>query len=121
MLEGYANIPPFYSVASDASNQGHTKPFPIALKYWTPEHGVESKFLDIYDDPDETSAGISQQIKKVLLENSLSIDNISSYSGDNASVNFATHSSFFRTTGLARFGSIGRCVRVIRQPERKRV
>jgi hypothetical protein len=59
-------------VASDASNHGRTKPFPDALKYWTPKRIVENEVLCFYDDPDETSAGISQEIKKKrLLENSL--------------------------------------------------
>jgi hypothetical protein len=71
MLQRYANILPFYSVTSDASNHGHTRLFLVALKYWTPKHGVENEILVFYDDSDETSAGISQQIKKGLLENSL--------------------------------------------------
>jgi hypothetical protein len=63
------------------------------LKFWTPKHGTENKVLEFYDDLDKTSAGISQQIPKRLLENSLSIDNISSYSGHNASTNFSKHNS----------------------------
>jgi hypothetical protein len=33
ILEGYANTFHFYSVASDATNGGYTKLFPIALKH----------------------------------------------------------------------------------------
>jgi hypothetical protein len=51
-------------VASDASNHGHTKVFPIALKYWAPKRTVENKVLDFYDDPEEISAGISQEIQE---------------------------------------------------------
>jgi hypothetical protein len=42
-----------------------------------PKNGVENKVLDFYDDPDETSAGITNQIKARLTENSLSLENIS--------------------------------------------
>jgi hypothetical protein len=42
MLGGYANILPFHSVASDASNHGQNKLLPVALKYWAPKHGVEN-------------------------------------------------------------------------------
>jgi hypothetical protein len=49
---------------------------------------------------DEISAGISQQIQKRLLENLLSIDNIFSYCGDCASVNFTKHSLVFEKLKL---------------------
>jgi hypothetical protein len=96
MVNGCDNVVPFYLLASDASNHGNKKLFPIAVRYWTPKNGVENKFLDFYDDPDETSAGIANQIKARLTENSLSLENISSYSADNASVNFGKHNSVFQ-------------------------
>jgi hypothetical protein len=70
------------------------------LKFYTPKHGTENKVLDFYDDLDKISAGIFQQIPKRLLENSLSTDNISSYSGHNASVNFSKHSSVLQKLKL---------------------
>jgi hypothetical protein len=72
----------------------------IILKFWTTKHGIENKVLDFYDEPDKTSVGIAQQIPKRLLENSLSIDNISSYSGHSASVNFSKHNSVLQTLKL---------------------
>jgi hypothetical protein len=87
---------PFYSLASDASNHGFKKLFPIAVRYWMPENRVENKVLNFYDDPDETSAGTANQIKARLTGNSLSLENISSYSADNASVNFGKHNSVFQ-------------------------
>jgi hypothetical protein len=48
----------------------------------------------------ETSVGIYQQIEKKLLENSLSSDNIFSYSRDNANVNFAKHNLVFEKLKL---------------------
>jgi hypothetical protein len=96
MIDGCDNVVPFYSLASDASNHGIKTLFPIAVRYWTPKNGVENKVLDFYDDPNETSAGIANQIKARLTENSLSLENISSYSADNASVNFGNHNSVFQ-------------------------
>jgi hypothetical protein len=72
------------------------KLFPIAVRYWTPKNGVENKVLDFYDDPDETSAGIANPIKARLTENLLSLENISSYSANNASVNFGKRNSVFQ-------------------------
>jgi hypothetical protein len=96
MIDGCDNVVPFYSLASGASNHGKKKLFPIAVRYWTPKNGVENEVLDFYDDPDETSAGIANKIKAKLTENSLSLENISSYSADNASVNFGKHNSVFQ-------------------------
>jgi hypothetical protein len=59
MIDGCDNVVPFYSLANDASNHGDKKLFPIAVRYWTHKNGVENKVLDFYDDPDETSAGIT--------------------------------------------------------------
>ena len=81
---------PFFSVASDASNHGTTKLFPLSVRYWTPDLGVQTKVLDFYDDSDETSAAIHNQIVTKLEENGLRLDMISAYSADNASVNYST-------------------------------
>ncbi|XP_058636265.1 uncharacterized protein LOC131543068 [Onychostoma macrolepis] len=68
---------PFFSVASDASNHGTTKLFPLSVRYWTPDLGVQTKVLDFYDDSDETSAAIHNQIVTKLEENGLGLDMIS--------------------------------------------
>ena len=84
---------PFFSVASDASNHGTTKLFPLSVRYWTPDLGVQTKVLDFYDDSDETSAAIHNQIVTKLEENGLELDMISAYSADNASVNYGRYNS----------------------------
>jgi hypothetical protein len=65
------------------------------MKTW-----CRNKLLNFYDDSDETSAGISQRIKKRLLENLLSIDNISTYSGENTTFHFAKQKSVFQKLKL---------------------
>ncbi|CAM4725598.1 unnamed protein product [Leuciscus chuanchicus] len=87
---------PFFSVASDASNHGTTKLFPLSVRYWTPDLGVQTKVLDFYDDSDETSVAIHNQIVTKLEENGLGLDMISAYSADNASLNYGRYNSVFQ-------------------------
>ncbi|KAL1246493.1 hypothetical protein QQF64_034627 [Cirrhinus molitorella] len=87
---------PFFSVASDASNHGTTKLFPLSVRYWTPDLGVQMKVLDFYDDSNETSAAIHNQIVTKLEENGLGLDMISAYSADNASLNYGRYNSVFQ-------------------------
>ncbi|CAM4720751.1 unnamed protein product [Leuciscus chuanchicus] len=87
---------PFFSVASDASNHGTTKLFPLSVRYWTPGLGVQTKVLDFYDDSDETSAAIHNQIVTKQEENGLGLDMISAYSADNASLNYGRYNSVFQ-------------------------
>ncbi|XDV50682.1 hypothetical protein PO909_019698 [Leuciscus waleckii] len=87
---------PFFSVASDASNHGTTKLFPLSVRYWTPDLGVQTKVLDFRDDSDETSVAIHNQIVTKLEENGLGLDMISAYSADNASLNYGRYNSVFQ-------------------------
>ncbi len=87
---------PFFSVASDASNHGTTKLFPLSLRYWTPELGLKSKILDFYEDSHESAATIHHQITSKLEENGLQLDLISAYTADNASVNYGKNNSVFQ-------------------------
>uniref|UniRef100_A0A3B1JH27 HAT C-terminal dimerisation domain-containing protein n=1 Tax=Astyanax mexicanus TaxID=7994 RepID=A0A3B1JH27_ASTMX len=87
---------PFFSVASDASNHGTTKLFPLSLRYWTPKLGLKSKILDFYEDSHESAATIHCQITSKLEENGLQLDMISAYTADNASVNYGKNNSVFQ-------------------------
>ncbi len=86
----------FFPVASDASNHGTTKLFPLSVRYWTPELGLKSKILDFYEDSDESSATIHHQITNKLKENDLQLDMISAYTADNASVNYGKNNSVYQ-------------------------
>lgn len=44
----------FFPVASDASNHGSTKLFPLAVRYWTPELWLKKQCYWCYEDREET-------------------------------------------------------------------
>ena len=45
----------FYSVATDASNKGNRKMFPICIRYFDPCKGIENKLLSVIERVDETA------------------------------------------------------------------
>lgn len=85
----------YFSVGSDASNHGHTKLFPLVLRYFKPSKGVVTSLLDFYEG-EESAAAISEQILNVIKTNGLSVDMMSAYSADNASVNFGKHNGVYQ-------------------------
>jgi hypothetical protein len=40
------DLTPYFSIASDASNHGSSKMFPVAIKFWTPQDGMQNRVLD---------------------------------------------------------------------------
>ena len=54
------NLP--FSIASDASNKGTTKCFPIMLRYFHFENGVQNVLVDFYSDSNEISEAIANQL-----------------------------------------------------------
>lgn len=85
-----------FAVCSDASNSGHTKLFPYTVQYFCTSEGVKYGLLDFYEDPDESSEAIFNQIVSITENNGLSIKQISAYGADNASVNYGRHNSVFQ-------------------------
>src|SRR4029434_8183761 len=79
------NLP--FSVATDASNKGPTKCFPIVLRYLHFEEGVQHALLDFYRDSNETSEAITNQLLAKLEMSGLDMKYMSGYAADNASVN----------------------------------
>ena len=72
------------------------KCFPILLQYFRYDEGVQHVLLDFYDDSDESSEAISKQLVTKLEKHGLSLQNVSAYTADNASVNYGKHNSVFR-------------------------
>lgn len=84
----------FFSISSDASNHGNIKLFPILLRYYVAGKGIKQCLFDFFDDAKESAADIFNNLRR--LENAgLNFNRVSSYSADNASVNFGKHNSVF--------------------------
>jgi hypothetical protein len=84
-----------FSIASDASNKGNVKLFPIVIQYFDTSDGIINFVLDFYEDPNETSDAIYQRIMNILKENNLDVMDISGYCADNASVNYGKYKSVY--------------------------
>jgi hypothetical protein len=37
---------PYFSIASDASNYGSSRMFPVAIQFWRPQDGMQNRVLD---------------------------------------------------------------------------
>lgn len=85
-----------FSIATDASNKGNRKMFPVAVQYFTPREGICFKILDFFEDAFEDSQSIKNQLCRVLEEKKLSWANVSAYGADNASVNYGINNSVFQ-------------------------
>ena len=86
----------FFPIGSDASNKGNKKLFPVTVRYFSRTEGLKDGLLDFYNDNDETSQAIADQLKTIIEGNELNLKYVSSYSADNASVNYGKHPSLFQ-------------------------
>jgi len=85
-----------FAVATDASNHGNRKMFPVAVRYFNCVEGVQNKLIDFYEDSDETAAAVSQKLIDVITKHGLHIQNVSAYTADNASVNYGKNKSVYK-------------------------
>lgn len=95
-----------FAVSVDASNHGNRKMFPVCLRYFNPQTGIQSFLLDFVEQADETSASIAELINKSLTEHGLNIENACAYGGDNAHVNFGKNKSVFKKLNEAGCGNL---------------
>ncbi|XP_078257165.1 uncharacterized protein LOC144594484 [Rhinoraja longicauda] len=93
--------PAFFSVATDASNKGDRKMFPVCVRYFSASDGVQCKLLDFYEDSDETANGIHQALMCCLEKYELDIRHVTAYAADNANVNFGKHHSVYQLLSSA--------------------
>uniref|UniRef100_A0A8C6M4A3 HAT C-terminal dimerisation domain-containing protein n=1 Tax=Nothobranchius furzeri TaxID=105023 RepID=A0A8C6M4A3_NOTFU len=90
-----------YSLATDASNKGTAKCFPIVVRDFHFEEGVQNALLDFYSDRNETSEAITNQLLAKLLTSGLNLQKLSADTADNASVNYGKHNSVYQKLKLA--------------------
>ncbi|KAM3620103.1 uncharacterized protein V6R79_018367 [Siganus canaliculatus] len=93
--------PVYFSVATDASNKGNRKMFPVCVRYFSASEGVQCKLLDFYEDSDETANGIHQALLNCLEKHKLDIKNVTAYAADNPYVNFGRHHSVYQLLSSA--------------------
>jgi hypothetical protein len=85
-----------FSIATDASNKGNIKLFPIAIQYFDKNSGIKNFVLEFYEDSNEKSHAIYNHLKAAMSDNKLEINNLIAFSGDNASVNYGVNQSIYR-------------------------
>ncbi|CAM2723326.1 unnamed protein product [Rotaria socialis] len=85
----------YYSLSVDASNKGNCKIFPFAVQYFSPT-GVRRGLIEFISDPHEAAVDIFNNICKIIDDNKLLIENLTSYGADNANVNYGEHHLVFQ-------------------------
>lgn len=85
----------FFPIATDVSNKGNTKMFPLCLRFFNPRKEIENHLLDFYEDVNVASMAIYEQIKPILIRHNLPLSRISSYSAYNAVVNYGVRNSVY--------------------------
>lgn len=84
-----------FSLSTDASNKGNRKMYPICIRYFSYEKGVQNMLVDFIEKNYETADDISNLLCETLQKYNLSISQITAYSADNTNVNFGcTHSVY---------------------------
>lgn len=85
-----------FSIASDASNMKNRKMFPLLIQYFSVKEGVQSRLLDFYEDAKEDASAITTALRNRLDKLGLPLSSVSSYSADNANVNYGRHHSVYQ-------------------------
>lgn len=73
-LNPVSEDPLYFSLASDASNKGNRKMFPLVVQYFDRRHGVKRGLIDFYEDPHESADDVSNHIKKSVKTVGLSLN-----------------------------------------------
>lgn len=84
------------SIATDASNKGNKKLFPVAIRYFSIKKGPTTFLIDFYEDNDETSEAIAAKLIESLEKSGMARNKLVAYGADNASVNYGKFKSVFQ-------------------------
>jgi hypothetical protein len=96
MIEIEAHLTPYFLIASDSSSHGSSKVFPVAIKFWTPQDGMQNRVLGFYSSSEQSAEAIANQLTSRLGKMYLSIQKVLAFSADNTSDNHGKHSSMFQ-------------------------
>ena len=83
----------YFSVSTDASNNGNVKTFPLVVSYFNKKVGTTYGLVAFYALDNERSVSIADSLVEKLNFNDLSMDHVTSFCADNANVNFGKHQS----------------------------
>lgn len=84
------------SIATDASNKGNKKMFPVTVRYYSKDLSVKTVIIDFYEQSDESSSAIAEHLIECLKKCGLEKNKLVAYGADNASVNFGKHKSVYQ-------------------------
>lgn len=87
------NLP--YSVATDASNKGNIKMFPLVLRNFLKTEGTKTKLLSFYECAEEKSVTIANSMIEKLKPTGINVNQIIAFGADNSNVNFGRHQSVY--------------------------
>lgn len=87
------NLP--FAIATDASNKGNIKMFPLILRYFLKDEGVQTKILNFFECTNEASKPVAECLISKLHFADLNIKKTSCFGADNAYINFGRHQSVF--------------------------
>ena len=85
----------YFSVATDTSNKGNKKMYPIVVQYFCIQNGCQIKLLDFFEQACETAHGISNAVLGTLEKHDLNMSKVSAFSADNTNSNFGCRRSAF--------------------------
>jgi hypothetical protein len=90
------DLTPYFWIASDASNYGSSRMFPVAIHFLRPQDDMQNRVLDFYSDSEESAGAIANQLTSRLEKMDLSIQKVLAFSADKASVNYGKQSPVFQ-------------------------
>lgn len=69
--------------------------FPICVRYFNLDKGIQHKLKDFVESNDETADQITKVLCETLDKHNLKLSQVTSYGADNANVNFGSNHSVF--------------------------